>query len=515
MGMFDSIQIQWFDKPISLQTKEFSCTLENWNLGSRVDPSQQGTSFFIIDFSSLTDHIISLQQQQIFGIGNRFFIGVTHQGFWIDYAIAPTAPEAERLGIKLALRVKKPEWRAFLWQANQNISSGHHKKNNEYLYKFFYFFDAFKGKKNRKTHPHMLAILNKKLPSIRNLTVKKLVEAYDTFKDHVLNIQNNTNDYESYTRAVHHEPADYFYDGPKHCIPEPNPHNAEHLNQVLLDAIKNLDLSVFASQSQKNPYWWQHTSPQFKKSLETLLRDCLDSHLGTFLWITLRKYFKEMPLTDAEKNITYETNVTVTLWVHLSENLGSSEQLLNDAILCAPDILSLTDTNHPSLLIPSTYGKLRKTIETTHPFSHVDIPDDFGFPILHHCVHAILSYEQQSTGMTEALFWIQNGANPYSLDPEGNTPLMWLAIHSGSNVNYSWLWGDTSHYYYQKNGLQSKIIHALLENHPSDIVNKQGESLHTLWPRQHYAQKMWALEESKTILTEKIVLLPTISKKRL
>lgn len=497
MGMFDTFYANWRGKRLEIQHKDFECSLRSWRLGDKIDGSQFGIGGFISGFQSEINHLPKYDENTHDSWGDtRFFVGILHNGYWIDYAVTPTFKSAEAVLSELTIAYANPARVSIAWQSINSLHRNDNESLSSNLLLLQDFHSAFQSK-NTKVNKNSIgfALRGRNTIPKKDLTVKNLVLKISDLFTSWREPKNKPSDYTYWKESFTLQDSFYFYDGPDY----PAKTTVTNTESVLLSHLHNLNLLFFQALQSEDPTWSSKISANFSSALATELAILQKTYWGSMAWLNLRTSMPNLPLFPSEKSVDYNFHTSTTAWLHFVEVLGVDEDWLIDAAANVPAILDISQKPFPAFTLPSHYDTAFATL-----FSEMDmrtvinVPDENGIYPIHHAIHGCSHYESSHirSALKNVDLCLLHGANHLQPDPDGNTPLMWLAENC-QRVNDSWLWDKND--YRQKHHGGYETLEKLINQHSFLHMNRQGKTLHALWSK-NAANDLLVAEERKKIL---------------
>jgi hypothetical protein len=500
MGMFDTFHANWRGKRLELQHKDFECSLQNWNLGDRIDISQFGIGGFISGFQPDINH---LRQTTDNGSDQRndtrFFIGILHNGYWIDYAVAPTFDSAKALLDELIVAYDNPARLALAWQSIHTIKTNKTNALNDILSTFQEFYSAFQSRKIKTTKnssAFALFSLRNSIPK-KDLTFSNLLTHTASMFESWRKPKDRPSDYTFWKQEFSLQNSYYFYDGPDY----PAKTVLSNTDSILLKHLSQLNLLFFQAMQSADSTWSSKLSPAFLNALTVELPLLQKTYWGSMAWLNLRSSMPHLPLLPAEATVAYNFHTNATAWLHFVEVIGVDEDWLIDAVAAVPTLLNQSQQPFPLFTLPAHYTKACDTFFHNVDCSQfIDVPDIHGLSPIHYATYGCAHYDTSEihAALQNVDFCLKNGANPLTIDPQGNTPLMWLATYCGG-VNTKWLWQKDN--YRQQSFECYSVLKKLMRGHSFTHTNKLGKTLLTLWPKDSDRSLLSEEEREKIMLS--------------
>ena len=498
MGMFDTFHAKWRGQILELQHKDFGCSLENFTLGDMVDSSQIGFSFFLTDFKPDINHLQVDKNKKNKWDEDRFFIGILHDGYWIDYAIAPNKTAAESLASEILDAYDNPSRLAFAWKSIMAMKKKQHSFVEEAYLKLYNFYSFFKERKQSRRNKGIGWALRmvRKIPSKKELTLKNLLGAIAEFTNAHLNAVNIINGYSIWKSAFTLQSPMYHYDGPEY----PRLFNSSTATSNLNHNLERLNLLYFQKINSENPLWWKTINKDFYGPLEKELSFLQKTYWGSMAWLNLRQSFAGMPLFESAKLVEYDVHSNTTTWLHFVEVLGVDEEWIIAAVNLKPEI---NNTNEPlsPLSLPSIYKNATNILFADFDWNKIiNLPDSEGLNSLHRALRSSVHYDGNAvaTAFNNARLCIDRGADLFFKDPDGNTPLMWIAINFGDDINKRWIWDPDNTR--QNAKITTDLIRILLHEHSTSHLNNNKMTILDLWPKN--VSNILLIEEERNRLMQ-------------
>jgi hypothetical protein len=505
MGMFDTFLLPHRGGVQEIQNKSFGCSLDNFQLGDRLDNST-GVRIVTDSFESDVDHVSPLFEQESQwdrGLGVSF---VVVDGYWLDYAIYPTRKIANACSKELLQQYQQPAWRAWAWQGIHHLQQQTLLSQENRLLDLMRFVSAFESRKTprrvKKGSTNALTALfsswhTQNIPK-HTLTWKNLLAETHRLLQHSLQ-KHLSLPYTLWKLNKTQPFHGYHYDGPEQAavtgLEAVNALNPDHpiATERLSECLMNLDLGAFESLHAKNPDWFQSTSFTFQSLFITTCAKMSSTLWGSFLWVQLLGLSR---ITPPERHV-YLDGFDVPLALHFSEVLGLEDEWMSDALSINPELLTKGCGLHPIHYLPLNYPKTLAQLGPLDCASLSKDTDDFGRGPLTQALLQAVSTDHAELAFERAQWWLDHGADPNQLDLDGNTPLMALILAVDARVKYEWLWSSQTRH--PGLGPSKNVVHTLLQAHSFTHANRKGDTLLSIWPTSEAPREMIQQEEKRRL----------------